>query len=352
MEESAVETMTMPQRALTSALEIARGLAPAGVTIRRWRTAADYDAMVAIFRKARPVDGTDWEITSATLAADIHGIGLRAEDCILIAEADGRTVGWVRMFDYGLSRKDGRLMIHSGQVDPSWRRRGIGRALLAAAQAELARILAAKPDAPGTPAGLQTWLYAANRSTIGLLDADGYQPWRYMIEMTRPIDDVPSIDLPAGITSRPVRAEDRRAIVLALNEAMQDHPGWPDWSEDQLMGMIDHPTRGQIDVWQVAWDGERVVGGVLGFIDADENVALGRNRGYTEGIFTVRGWRGRGVASALIARNLRLLKARGLTEAALSVDTENPTGALGLYERHGFREADRMVIYRKELAPG
>jgi ribosomal protein S18 acetylase RimI-like enzyme len=116
------------------------------------------------------------------------------------------------------------------------------------------------------------------------------------------------------------------------------------------MGMIDHPTRGQIDVWQVAWDGDRVVGGVLGFIDADENAALNRNRGYTEGIFTIRDWRGRGVASALIARNLQLLKARGLTEAALSVDTENPTGALGLYERHGFHEGNRMVIYRTDLA--
>jgi mycothiol synthase len=58
------------------------------------------------------------------------------------------------------------------------------------------------------------------------------------------------------------------------------------------------------------------------------------------------------VASALIARNLRLLRARGLTEAALTVDTENPTGALGLYERHGFREGARMIIYRKELEPG
>jgi ribosomal protein S18 acetylase RimI-like enzyme len=40
-----------------------------------------------------------------------------------------------------------------------------------------------------------------------------------------------------------------------------------------------------------------------------------------------------------------------MTEAALSVATENPSGALGLYERHGFREDDRLIIFRKELAP-
>jgi ribosomal protein S18 acetylase RimI-like enzyme len=78
---------------------------------------------------------------------------------------------------------------------------------------------------------------------------------------------------------------------------------------------------------------------------------MDRRRGYTEGIFTLREWRGRGIASALIARNLRLLRDRGMTEAALSVDTENPSGALGLYERHGFREHDRLIIFRKELPP-
>jgi ribosomal protein S18 acetylase RimI-like enzyme len=344
--------MTTPQRALASALEIARGLAPAGVTIRRWRDPSDYEAMVEVFRRSRPVDGSDMEITSAGLAADVSGIGLRPDECIVIADADGQVVGWTRMFDYGLSRDDGRLVTHSGHVDPAWRRRGIGHALLAGAQAELFRIVAAKPSPVGTKAGIQSWVYASNATTIALLESDGYAPWRYMIEMTRPLDEAPSIDLPPGLTSRPVRPDDRRAVVLALNEAMQDHPGWPDWSEDQLMGMVEHPIRGQIDVWQVAWDGDRVVGGVLGFIDADENTALGRERGYTEGIFTVRGWRGRGVASALIARNLQLLKARGLTEAALTVDTENPTGALGLYERHGFREGTRMIIYRKELEAG
>ncbi|MDQ3127128.1 MAG: hypothetical protein M3Q66_01545 [Chloroflexota bacterium] len=34
-----------------------------------------------------------------------------------------------------------------------------------------------------------------------------------------------------------------------------------------------------------------------------------------------------------------------------TVDTENPSGALGLYERHGFRETDRVIIFRRDLEP-
>jgi mycothiol synthase len=342
--------LTTDQLPLSAALGAARAAAPAGVAIRPWRDERDYDAMMEVFHRARIVDGTGWELSVDGIISDLRALGTRAEDSIIIAEVDGRMAGWIRVWDFGRSPDEGRLLMHSGQVDPSWRRRGIGRALLTGAQVELARIRAAHGDPPGTTAGLHAWLFARNASAIGLLQGDGYRRLRYMIEMTRSLDDLPSDQLPAGLTTRPVRLEDRHAIIRAMDAAMRDHRGWPEWTEEQLTGMVDHPLRGQLDVWQVAWAGDRVVGGVLGYIDAQENEVMGRRRGYTEGIFTVRDWRGRGVASALISRNLRLLRRRGMTEAALSVDTENPSGALGLYERHGFREHDRLIILRKELA--
>lgn len=342
--------LTTDQLPLSAALSAARAIAPRGVTIRPWRDERDYEAMIEVFHRARIVDGTGWELSADGLAADLRALGTRAEDSIVIADVDGRMVGWIRAWDFGRSPDEGRLLMHSGQVDPSWRRQGIGRALLTGAQVELVRIRAVHDDPPGTSAGLHAWLFARNASAIGLLEGDGYRPQRYMIEMARPLEDLPGDELPAGLTTRPIRPEDRRAIVLAMDGAMRDHRGWPEWSEDQLTAMFDHPLRGQLDVWQVAWAGDQVVGGVLGYIDAQENEVMGRRRGYTEGIFTVRDWRGRGVASALIGSNLRLLRQRGMTEAALSVDTENPSGALGLYERHGFREHDRLIILRKELA--
>jgi ribosomal protein S18 acetylase RimI-like enzyme len=38
-----------------------------------------------------------------------------------------------------------------------------------------------------------------------------------------------------------------------------------------------------------------------------------------------------------------------MTEAALSVDTENTSGALRLYEACGFRPVSRTTTYRKAL---
>ena len=337
------------QLPLVAALATSRASAPPGVEIRAWRDPGDYAAMIDVFHRARVVDGTGWQLSVDGLVSDLRALGIRPQDSIMIAEVDGTVVGWIRVWDWGRSPDEGRLLMHSGQIDPAARQGGIGRALLAGAQVELERIRATHADPAGTTAGLHAWLFASNASAIGLLEADGYRRLRFVVEMTRPLDDLPPDELPAGLSTRPVRADDVEPIVRAMDAAMHDHRGWPEWTDEQLLGLVDHPIRGQLDVWQVAWHGDEVVGGVLGYIDAQENEAMDRRRGYTEGIFTIREWRGRGVASALIGRNLRLLRERGMAEAALSVDTENPSGALGLYERHGFREHDRLIIFRKDL---
>ncbi len=64
-----------------------------------------------------------------------------------------------------------------------------------------------------------------------------------------------------------------------------------------------------------------------------------------------RPWRRRGVARALIARGLEALRERGLDEAILGVDADNPQGALRLYESVGFRLHRRSAVYRKPAPP-
>jgi hypothetical protein len=52
-----------------------------------------------------------------------------------------------------------------------------------------------------------------------------------------------------------------------------------------------------------------------------------------------------------MAENLRELKARGMEDAALGVDTDNPTGALRVHESMGFRPVERETVYQKPLWP-
>ena len=89
-----------------------------------------------------------------------------------------------------------------------------------------------------------------------------------------------------------------------------------------------------------------MVGMVLNYVNHQENAAFGRSRGYAEDIAVRRPWRRRGIASALLANSLLALQARGLAEAALGVDTENPR-ALALYERLGFTTVSEWITFRR-----
>jgi hypothetical protein len=50
-----------------------------------------------------------------------------------------------------------------------------------------------------------------------------------------------------------------------------------------------------------------------------------------------------------MAANLRELKSRGMTEAALGGDSESLTGALRVYESMGFRSVRRNCVWRKAM---
>jgi ribosomal protein S18 acetylase RimI-like enzyme len=180
--------------------------------------------------------------------------------------------------------------------------------------------------------------------------AAGFAPVRHGYEMVRPtVDDLPDAPLPDGLEIRPVLPEHRRAIWEAGNEAYQDAWGATESTEDEYELWMTDPNQADTSLWRIAWDGQEVSGQVRSYIDAQENARFGRLRGYTENILVGRKWRRRGLARALIAASFPLLRARGMQEAALRVDTENVSGALRVYERCGFRPVSRHTTFRKPL---
>lgn len=315
------------------------------------RTDADYDGVAAIMAACRVADGYDTSRTADQLRAAVASwSGFDPVEGLRIAVDGRRVVG----FAYGLCDGDnpdlGRVLYHGGGVLPGWRARGIGRRLLAEAQTA-ARRHAARRAGQAPRAGVyRTVVGETDHDARRLLTANGYEIARFGYSMVRTtLADPPSPALPPGLEGRPATAANAMQIARAMAEAMADHWGFPQYSDADLADSLRHPLWGQLDVWQVAWDGDEVAGGVLGFINEEENRQLGRARGYTECIFTRRPWRGRGIATALIGRNLRLLAERGMTEAALTVDAQNPTGALALYERVGFERRRTDLSYQRRM---
>jgi ribosomal protein S18 acetylase RimI-like enzyme len=153
------------------------------------------------------------------------------------------------------------------------------------------------------------------------------------------------LPLPVGLEVRPALPEHYHAIWVSVDESSQDEWGYSAMDEDAWLKSFEHF---QPELWQIAWDAASglVAGHVLTFIDHAQNEQFKRKRGYTEGIGVGPPGAPRAGARALIARSLRAQKAAGMTESALTPDSEN-AGALRLYESCGFQVTRRSTVYRK-----
>jgi GNAT superfamily N-acetyltransferase len=263
---------------------------------------------------------------------------------VTLAEINGQAVGFG--FRQWVDTSDGFREIRvEGRVDPGWRRRGIGSALLAHNEQRARELLAGYPTS--RPLAFGSWSGSTQPADSALLAKNGFSQVRWFFDMERPnLDGIAEVPLPAGLELRPVSDAQVHQIWRADLEAFKDHWGGHDDSEEALQRYLDSPDH-DLSLWLIAWDGDEVAGGVINGIERGENEALGVQRGWLHSVFTRRQWRKRGLATALIANSLALLRERGMTSAVLGVDADNPTGAVGLYERAGFRKSYGSTAWRK-----
>ncbi len=266
---------------------------------------------------------------------------------VRMAELDGQVVAFAQ--SEWVDTTDGLREYRSGgAVDPAFRRRGIGSVLLADRIAA-ARALDRSYEGD-RPRVLGMWIDQRNVAGSALGERFGYEPARWFFDMERSITgELPEVEpLPEGLELRPMSADQGWELWVADHEAFRDHWGGHDESEANFRRWRDSPEFDP-SMFLVAWDGDEIAGGVLNAIFQEENETLGLRRGWLESVFTRRPWRRRGLARNLIVRSFHLLRERGMTIAALGVDADNPSGALGLYESTGFAVTERSTAWRRPL---
>jgi mycothiol synthase len=320
---------------------------PDGVVIRHVRRPADYAEMNRIANAARAAMGEDFTTSVAQMTSYYEAAGRFVTDRdVAVVEQDGQILAYART---GLNEEVGGLHVYEVApfLDPTADTDRLFPLLLELMEAH-ARALAADDPAPDKV--LETFGGDSDPVREGHVVAAGFAPVRHGYVMVRPhLDDLPDAPLPEGLEIRDVRPEDLRAIYDAAVEGFRDAWGATEQTDADYQQFLTDPVESDYSLWRVAWDGDQVAGQVRSYINPVENERFGRLRGYTESISVGRPWRRRGLARALIAASFPLLRARGMTEAALGVDTENVTGALRVYEGCGFVPVSRQTTYRKPL---
>lgn len=319
-----------------------------GLRTRYFSDDSDYERLAGLMSEANTFDGIPWLPTAQNVKVEmVNSDGADPVNDVVIVEAGGRVVAAAGV--ERVVRDDVPTYDIWGSVDPGFRRRGLGTALMGWTLAH-SRERASRED-QGKRVDIGSFAEDTEAGHRALLAKTGLQPVRHFFLMRRPgLEDIPDAPLPEGLEIRRVTEEQWRTIFDAENEAFRDHWGRREMGDSDFRSTFGRAEL-DTDLWVVAWDGDQVAGVVENWIWTEENERLGVKRGWLERISVRRQWRRRGLGRAITAASLVKFREAGLDEGMLGVDSENSNGALGLYTGLGFRELNRAAAYRRRLDP-
>lgn len=238
-----------------------------------------------------------------------------------------------------------------GSVHPERRGEGIGTLL---AEAMMTRAVEAhherNPDAPalyllGGP--------STNTEQAALMAGIGLEPDRWNFVMRADLTEVAEpTPMPAGLVLKRYDASTAPLVRETHNTVFLDHPNFTPWTEVMWRQWVTESRNFRPDLSFVVVDPE-VPDRLVAYVQTNEFDAFfqatGRREAYVGKVGTRREYRGRGVATALLRHCLAAYRDAGYDEASLDVDSENPTGALGVYERAGFEAVTKRTEYAKRV---
>ena len=241
-----------------------------------------------------------------------------------------------------------------GGVHPQARGVGIGTALVTWMTARARAKLAARTDRG--PGRIAAYLDDSAPDHWRYYERAGYSPQRFYSTLRRDLS-VPlhPLDLDPGLRIQAWSVDVDDATRLAHNDAFRDHWGSePATVQSWVQGRSTFAPGWSfvvLDDEHESADGEPYVAGYLlsGRYEQDWPIA-GYSSGYIETLGVRRAYRGRKIAVALLAAAMGAYRDDGMEYAELDVDTDNPSGAFGLYSTLGFTKVQGSRMYSIELA--
>ncbi len=322
------------------------GFAAQTIVLRAYRGPEDHPAMARVAAAVR-ADNGDRELGTVADMDNHYGHLDQAalpRDCAVI-ELDGAVVAYARASLAELASGDAHVESILNIV-PEARGGGVEHVLIEHAVRRARELSRDLPRTHGRPLNLRVFVSGRDTVQRTLLERRGFRLDGHGAQLIRPtVGDVPDVPLPEPFEVHAIDPGDRamhRAVWEASARAFADTEGEQAPTEAQYDAFLNDPSFSP-ELWQVAFDGQRIAGQILNYLDAVE--PDGSRIGWTEGISVQPEYRRRGLARALLARSIRRVAAAGATCAGLGVDLRNPNHAVDLYESMGYRIVSESFEY-------
>jgi mycothiol synthase len=320
------------------------------LTIRH-PTPADAEAITEHLRAVEEVDRTGEHYSTDDVVELLENPMIDPGKDWVLAEMDGELVASTLLMPRAPA--DGVVEVAVvGEVDPAHRGRGIGSTLVATMVARAREYVAERGE--GLTAVLRAHTISDDAAAAGLFEALGFVPmrWNFLMEADLSLPGTgEAAGLPDGYAVHTWEGIDPDEIRAAHNLAFGGHHyGFTPWDAQMWEQWVTGSRAYRPALSLVARDPD---GEIAAYVQTAEYDAVAETTGAREAfvakVGTTPGHRRRGLASALLARCLQLYREQGFDRSALDVDSENPSGALGVYERAGFEVKKKFTLH--ELTP-
>ncbi len=186
------------------------------------------------------------------------------------------------------------------------------------------------------------------------LERYGFNLVRHFYRMQIALDVQPQTPcLPEGLRIVTIDMQsERKAAILAMEEAFEDHWGHVPQSEEDLLEQWDHYLQHDHDfdptLWFLAKEGDQIAG----VCRCSGQTVEDPDMGWVNQLCVRKPWRRQGLGMALLLEAFNEFYRRGKARAALAVDASSLTKATRLYEKAGMQVTRQYDTYEMELRPG
>lgn len=305
-------------------------------------TQSDLEAIAKLLSEGFSFDGHVIVQTAEELAEEFDGTYCTLEHDVLVAEHASQIIGIGYTIYLPSDTKEERCYIF-GTTKPEFRGYGVGTAVMTWASEHGESLLRSSTGI--IPRYLRSDMSTTNTTAGELFQSFNMNAVRWNEDLIIDLNDSPDVFVSPGYSVVPwdsARDEEARTV---KNLAFTDHWGSTPTNEDGWQQLV-HGSTARLDQSFFAVDANNSIVGILlsHRYESDDQV-LGKRIGWIDKLATLSEHRKKSIGKSLITHALNAYKRDSLTHGALDVDTENPTGAYGLYTSMGFSRFRGRVTY-------